>query len=99
MADDNVARIRGKDGNDGGLYVLTTGDRDDSSIAVEQIKGLCELMLEHTTMVRGGQFGVEMDNALLTGINLVARLAGEVSEVLDKAPGVGGPKADAEHAA
>lgn len=83
-----TANLKAVTPNDGSLRVLTTEELDDSSIKVEQIRGLCEMMLEHTAEHRGGTFSVEMDNCLLTGCNLISRLAGEVSEVLDKAPGV-----------
>jgi len=85
----NVTRLVGNDGKDGEVYVLVTQDRDRASMACEQIRGLCELI--HLYRDRAG-FSVENSNALLSGLNLIERLAGEVEVIIDGAPAVGGPQ-------
>jgi len=87
MADEKITRLGGKDRKDGGLFVLVTEDRDRASMACEQIRGLVELIHMYRT---GAGFSVDTSNALLTGLNLIERLAQEVEQIIDTAPGVGG---------
>ena len=71
-------------------YVLIMDVRDEAFIAAEQIKGLCDLMRCYQS---DKPFTcLDEDNAILTGVKLIKKLATDISHIIDGAPGVGRPQ-------